>query len=78
MNDQRSLMDQLETLYGLANKNGLYDAADWLRLKLDRMRANLLAKANLQRLDGDPGTHELDLAARLDVVDDRPVDDKAT
>lgn len=36
MNDQRSLTDQLETLYGLANKNGLYDAADWLRQRLDQ------------------------------------------
>lgn len=30
MNDQRSLLDQLRELIELANKNGLYDAADFL------------------------------------------------
>lgn len=70
MNDQRSLTDQLETLYGLANKNGLYDAADWLRAKLDS------AKTNLQGLHPNTGTNELDLAAGLDVVDDGSVNDK--
>lgn len=31
MNDQRSLREQQETLLVLANDNGLYDAADWLK-----------------------------------------------
>ena len=31
MNDQRSLSDQLTELYALANRNGLYDAADFVR-----------------------------------------------
>lgn len=29
--DQRSLTDQLLALYALANRNGLYDAADYVR-----------------------------------------------
>jgi hypothetical protein len=28
--DQRSLYEQLLALYDLANRNGLYDAADWV------------------------------------------------
>ena len=72
MNDQRSLTDQLETLYGLANKNGLYDAADWLRAKLDS------AKANLQGLHLNARPDELNLPASPDVVDDGPVNDKPT
>ena len=31
MPDQRSVTDQMQTLIGLANKAGLYDAADWIR-----------------------------------------------
>lgn len=34
-NDQRSLNDQLRTLFGLANEHGLYDAADWLKNVLE-------------------------------------------
>lgn len=34
--DQRSVMDQLKDLVLLANQNGLYDAADWLRARLDQ------------------------------------------
>ena len=30
MNNQRSLNEQLTDLITLANRNGLYDAADWL------------------------------------------------
>jgi len=33
--DQRSTFDQLLSLLELANKNGLYDAADWLQRELD-------------------------------------------
>lgn len=36
MPDQRSTFDQLLTLRELANKNGLYDAADWLKGRLDK------------------------------------------
>jgi hypothetical protein len=36
MNDQRSVTDQLETLLSLANKNGLYDAADWLKTRMPK------------------------------------------
>ena len=35
MPDQRSVTDQLQTLLGLANKNGLYDAADWLKQRME-------------------------------------------
>jgi hypothetical protein len=31
--DQRSLTDQLDDLYRLAIEKGMYDAADWMRLK---------------------------------------------
>lgn len=34
MNDQRSVTDQLWSLVDLANKNGHYDAADWLKNRL--------------------------------------------
>jgi hypothetical protein len=34
MNSQASVTDQLLDLVKLANKNGLYDAADWLSQKL--------------------------------------------
>ena len=35
MNDQRSTYDQLLDLITLANKHGLYDAADWIRGQMD-------------------------------------------
>jgi len=34
LNDQRSLTAQLRDLVLLANKNGLYDAADWVETHL--------------------------------------------
>jgi hypothetical protein len=34
MNDQRSVTDQLQDLITLANKNGLYDAADWVQSRM--------------------------------------------
>lgn len=34
MNAQYSLTDQLRELVKLANKNGLYDAADWLNTQI--------------------------------------------
>jgi hypothetical protein len=37
MNDQRSLYDQLKTLVPIANKHGLYDAADWLKLVCQKL-----------------------------------------
>lgn len=33
--DQRSVTDQLKDLVILADHNGLYDAADWLRVRLE-------------------------------------------
>lgn len=33
---QNALEHQLRKLVTLANENGLYDAADWLRAQLDR------------------------------------------
>ena len=33
--DQRSVTDQLKELMILANKHGLYDAADWLKSTLE-------------------------------------------
>jgi|WetSurMetagenome_2_1015567.scaffolds.fasta_scaffold485985_3 hypothetical protein len=33
--DQRSVEDQLKELILLANHNGLYDAADWVRGRLE-------------------------------------------
>lgn len=35
--DQRLVYEQLLSLHTVANKNGLYDAADWLRNQLDKM-----------------------------------------
>jgi hypothetical protein len=35
---QASLFDQLIMLVGVANDNGLYDAADWVRANLEAMR----------------------------------------
>jgi hypothetical protein len=32
--DQRSLTDQLKDLILLANRNGMYDAADWLQARI--------------------------------------------
>jgi hypothetical protein len=37
MPDQRSVTDQLQTLLGLANQNGLYDAADWLQQRVPKV-----------------------------------------
>lgn len=34
--DQRSTYDQVVTLHQLATDNGLYDAADWVKMHLDR------------------------------------------
>jgi len=34
-NDQRSTTDQLQDLVRLADKNGLYDASDWIKNKLE-------------------------------------------
>jgi hypothetical protein len=33
---QDSLDNQLQAMYRIANKCGLYDAADWLKKKLDK------------------------------------------
>jgi hypothetical protein len=43
LQDQRSLIDQLKDLVPLANKHGLYDAADWLssHLRLRDFNASL-------------------------------------
>lgn len=41
MQDQRSVTDQLETLIELAHKNGLYDAADWVRARLQSDKRKL-------------------------------------
>lgn len=49
MNDQRSLLDQLKSLHGIATKNGLYDAADWLKLHLDQKRKPVLNLTEPQR-----------------------------
>ena len=38
--DQRSVTDQLNELVLLANRNGLYDAADWLRERLEEASAS--------------------------------------
>lgn len=35
MQDQRALSDQVQTLIALANKEGLYDAADWAKSHLE-------------------------------------------
>lgn len=42
MNAQYSLEQQLQELVGIANREGLYDAASWLNTKL----SNILAKEN--------------------------------
>lgn len=41
MNDQRSVTDQLASLIQLAHKNGLYDAADWVRTRMEADKARL-------------------------------------
>lgn len=38
MNDQRSVTEQLRELVALANKTGLYDAADWIVERMQRDR----------------------------------------
>ncbi len=38
MPDQRSKYDQLVSLHELANQNGLYDAADWLKSQLEQWK----------------------------------------
>jgi hypothetical protein len=38
MNDQRSLIEQLQDLRELANKNGLYDAANWVQLHMNILK----------------------------------------
>lgn len=38
MPDQRSVAEQLQDLERLANQNGLYDAADWLRERRPKIR----------------------------------------
>jgi hypothetical protein len=40
MNSQQSLEDQLNVLYNLANKNGLYDAADWVKNTRESQKAH--------------------------------------
>ena len=50
MNDQRSTIDQLETLYAIANKNGLYDAADVVRGLLEARRHSQASAAE-QRIN---------------------------
>lgn len=54
MNDQRSLDAQLKELYNLANANGLYDAADYLkdaRKQSDRNPIKGLRKAVRELVD---------------------------
>lgn len=36
MPDQRSVTDQLKDLVVLANRRGLYDAADWIQSRLQK------------------------------------------
>lgn len=40
MPDQRSTYEQLVSLYRLANQNGLYDAADWLKVQLEQWKSS--------------------------------------
>lgn len=40
MQDQRSTYDQLVSLHQLANENGLYDAADWLKSYITKIEAS--------------------------------------
>lgn len=46
--DQRSVTNQLNSLIALANKNGLYDAADWLKTRLE---ADVLQKRETVRVE---------------------------
>ena len=55
MNDQRPLTDQLITLVQVANREGLYDAADWLN--------EVMRKHQYPMVPNDEGMREL--AARL-------------
>lgn len=47
MNDQRSLADQLKDLIVLANKEGMYDAADYLKNISSQLDAQVMQKARL-------------------------------
>jgi hypothetical protein len=38
MNDQRSLPEQLDSLWRLATKYCLYDAADWLENRINELK----------------------------------------
>lgn len=50
MNDQRSVTDQLATLIQLAHKHGLYDAADWVRSRIEADQAQLAKMKERQAL----------------------------
>jgi hypothetical protein len=48
VNDQRSVTDQLKELVLLADRNGLYDAADWLRARLESARLDQSSKVRIK------------------------------
>lgn len=56
MNDQRSLTDQLWSLVKLANKNGHYDAADWVKNHLDKSEYRTVKEGDV---DSHRERHEL-------------------
>jgi hypothetical protein len=56
MPDQRSLTDQLKALIPVANQQGLYDAADYLRGVVERAEADDAAEAAF-KADEDRGDH---------------------
>lgn len=57
MNDQRSLLDQLKSLHGLANQEGHYDAADWLQRQITKMEMRYYKHPTLGVVGVVPG-HE--------------------
>lgn len=75
MNSQRSLTDQLRELYALANRNGLYDAADFVLAHADRIDRTELEEAGI---DVDSALQRLQatidrLSEHARFVDDTPM-----
>lgn len=54
--DQRSLTDQLKDLMAIANREKMYDAADFLRNYLERCSARDSEPARLHSPDIKPGS----------------------
>lgn len=48
---QASLYDQLIELYNIANCNGLYDAADWIKITIDDIYGKSVKENDNEKLN---------------------------